>query len=53
MYSDLEMLFASYVLKGVENGGRSIDSVPSVLRPNVEKIVAEATSKQEAENSAR
>lgn len=45
MYSDLEMLFATYVLKGDENGGRSIDSVPATIRPNVEKIVKEQQSK--------
>ena len=49
MYSNLEMLFAVYVLKGDENGGRSIDSVPAIIRPNVEKIVKEQQSKPTAE----
>lgn len=53
MYSDLEMLFATYVLKGDENGGRSIDSVPATIRPNVEKIVKEQQSKPTAEQSAK
>ncbi|WP_200849494.1 hypothetical protein [Enterococcus sp. CSURQ0835] len=52
MYSDLEMLFATYVLKGVENGGRTLESVPAVLRPNVQKIVEEAQSKPAGETPA-
>lgn len=53
MYSSLEMLYATYVLKGVDNGGRTIESVPEQLRENVRKIVEEAQSKQDAENSAQ
>lgn len=46
MYSSLAMLYATYVLKGVENGGRSIESVPASIRSQVEEIVAE-TKKQD------
>ena len=43
MYSDLEMLFATYVLEGK----RKIEDVPSVLRSNVQEIVDNAKKQED------
>ena len=45
MYSNLEMLFATHVLEGK----RKIEDVPASLRDNVQEIVNDAKSKQDAE----
>lgn len=39
-YANLEMLYANYVI----DGKRTIESVPKVLRGNVQAIVTESTS---------
>lgn len=50
MFTDLEMLFATYVLKGPDDGGRTIDSVPAVLRPQVQQIVDDAHSSEKKQD---
>lgn len=50
MFTDLEMLFATYVLKGQEDGGRTIESVPAILRPQVQQIVNDAHSNEKKQD---
>ena len=45
MYSNLEMLFATHVLEGK----RTLENVPSVLRPNVKEIVDNAKKQEKNE----
>lgn len=50
VFSNLEMLYATYVLRGPEDGGRTIESVPAIIRDNVAQIVADAKKPEEPLN---
>ena len=47
MYSPLAMLYATYVMKPIEDGGRTIESVPAAIRDQVQEILDDVKKQED------